>query len=217
MAENPLHHVAELLLQIAIILIVAKIGGEVFERFLKLPSVLGELIAGILISPFAFGALDIPLVGVLFTLPDQAHGGSGLPVDITLYFVAQLGAVVLLFEAGLETNRSLFLKYVGRGFGVAIGGVVVPFLLGFFTTILFGFASFESIFTLIPALFVGTAFTATSVGITARVLSDMHRLDSPEGVTILSAAVVDDVLGIIILAIVTAISLEGQVTASSSA
>ena len=107
------------------------------------------------------------------------------------------------------------MKYVRPATAVAAGGVVLPFAMGFAATIMFGYASMDSISGMVPALFVGAIMTATSVGITARVLADIRRLDSPEGVTILAGAVVDDVLGIIILAIVVGISEEGAVTAGS--
>ena len=228
MHETPLEQAASLLLELAIILLAAKLVGEIFERFLKLPSVLGELTAGIIISPFALGGLEIFGLGPLFPIIGETAAAVGetvsgaaessasfLPVDEAIFFVSQIGAVVLLFHAGLETNRPLFIRYAKQGVIVALGGVIVPFFFGFFTTILFGFASFGSISELLPALFIGSAFTATSVGITARVLSDLKHLDSPESVTILAAAVVDDVLGLIILAIISAVGLEGEVTASS--
>jgi Kef-type K+ transport system membrane component KefB len=132
-----------------------------------------------------------------------------------LFFVAQLAAVVLLFEAGLETDREQFMKYVKPATAVAAGGVILPFVMGFAATVLLGFASMDSILEMVPALFVGAIMTATSVGITARVLADIRKLDSPEGVTVLAGAVVDDVLGIIILAIVVGIAEEGTVTAGS--
>jgi Kef-type K+ transport system membrane component KefB len=93
--------------------------------------------------------------------------------------------------------------------------VILPFLMGFAATVMLGFADMDSIEGMIPALFVGAIMTATSVGITARVLADIRRLDSPEGVTVLAGAVVDDVLGIIILAIVVGMADEGEVTAGS--
>ncbi len=209
--ETPLQLAAELLLQLTIIIVIAKIVGEVFERYIKIPSILGELTAGIIISPFALGGIQLFGAGPLFTVDPL----SLLPVDNAIFFIAQMGAVVLLFEAGLETDRDLFIRYAKQGVVVALGGVIVPFVFGFVTTLLFGFASLDSIQTMLPALFIGTAFTATSVGITARVLSDIKKLGTPEGVTILSAAVVDDVIGLIILAIITAVGIEGQVTASS--
>jgi Kef-type K+ transport system membrane component KefB len=204
--------VAELILLLAVILVAAKVGGEVSERYLKIPPVLGELGAGILISPFLLGGIHWFGGGAIF---EVAHDGSGLPVEPQLFFVAQLAAVVLLFEAGLETDRDKFMKYVRPATAVAAGGVILPFLMGFAATVLLGFADMDSIEGMIPALFVGAIMTATSVGITARVLADIRRLDSPEGVTILAGAVVDDVLGIIILAIVVGIAEEGTVTAGS--
>ncbi len=213
MHDSPLAVVAELILLLSIILVAAKIGGEVSERYLKIPPVLGELGAGILISPFLLGGIHWFGGGAIFELP---HGQSGgLPVEPQLFFVAQLAAVVLLFEAGLETDRKQFMKYVRPATAVAVGGVLLPFGMGFAATVMFGYASLDSISGMVPALFVGAIMTATSVGITARVLADIRRLDSPEGVTILAGAVVDDVLGIIILAIVVGISEEGAVTAGS--
>ena len=213
MHDSPLAVVAELILLLSIILVAAKIGGEVSERYLKIPPVLGELGAGILISPFLLGGIHWFGGGAIFELP---HGESGgIPVEPQLFFVAQLAAVVLLFEAGLETDRNQFKKYVRPATAVAAGGVLLPFGMGFAATVMFGYASMDSISGMTPALFVGAIMTATSVGITARVLADIRRLDSPEGVTILAGAVVDDVLGIIILAIVVGISEEGAVTAGS--
>jgi Kef-type K+ transport system membrane component KefB len=210
--DSPLAVVAELILLLAVILVAAKVGGEVSERYLKIPPVLGELGAGILISPFLLGGIHWFGGGAIFEL---AHDGSGLPVEPQLFFVAQLAAIVLLFEAGLETDRDKFMKYVRPATAVAAGGVILPFLMGFAATVLLGFADMDSIEGMLPALFVGAIMTATSVGITARVLADIRRLDSPEGVTVLAGAVVDDVLGIIILAIVVGIAEEGTVTAES--
>ena len=214
--HNPLHVVAELAVLLAIILFAAKVGGEIAERFFKVPAVLGELSAGIAISPFALGGLiTLPVIGTLFKVEDV--GGAMLPVAPELFFFAQIAAVILLFEAGLETDRQQFVRYARPATVVATGGVVVPFLLGFFATVWLGFASFDSIQTLLPALFVGAIMTATSVGITARVLSDIGKLDTPEGVTILAGAVVDDVLGIILLAIVVGIGQEGAISAGGIA
>lgn len=213
MHDSPLEVVAELILLLSIILIAAKIGGEISERYLKIPPVLGELGAGILISPFLLGGIHWFGGGAVFELPPG--GTQGLPVEPQLFFVAQVAAVILLFEAGLETDRQKFMKYVRPATAVAAGGVILPFGMGFGATIMLGFASLESIEAMLPALFVGAIMTATSVGITARVLADIRRLDSPEGVTVLAGAVVDDVLGIIILAVVVGISEEGSVTAGS--
>ena len=213
MHDSPLEVVAELILLLSIILITAKIGGEVSERYLKIPPVLGELGAGILISPFLLGGIHWFGGGAIFELP--LGEGDGLPVEPQLFFIAQLAAVILLFEAGLETDRQKFMKYVRPATAVAAGGVLLPFAMGFGATIMLGFASLDSIQEMLPALFVGAIMTATSVGITARVLADIRRLDSPEGVTVLAGAVVDAVLGIIILSVVVGIAEEGTITAGS--
>lgn len=221
--ESPLEIVAELVLLLGIIIIAARIGGEVCERYLHIPPVLGELGAGILISPFALGGIEVGSVGPLFAIPLEVVEGavheveSIIPVEPQLFFIAQVAAVILLFEAGLETDRKQFIRYVRPATVVAAGGVIVPFVLGVAATVMFGFASFDSVTALLPALFVGAIMTATSVGITARVLADMRRIDSPEGVTVLAGAVVDDVLGIIILAIVVGISDEGSISGGSIA
>ncbi|MEE8045791.1 MAG: cation:proton antiporter, partial [Dehalococcoidia bacterium] len=213
MHDSPLAVVAELILLLSVILVAAKVGGELSERYLKIPPVLGELGAGILISPFLLGGIHWFGGGAIFELPTDV--GAGLPVEPQLFFVAQLAAIVLLFEAGLETDRKQFMKYVRPATAVAAGGVILPFFMGFAATIMFGFATLDSVTAMVPALFVGAIMTATSVGITARVLADIRKLDLPEGVTVLAGAVVDDVLGIIILAIVVGIADEGEVTAGS--
>ena len=224
MHDSPLELVAELVIILAILLVAAKAGAELAQRFFKLPPVLGELCAGIIIGPFALGGITIGGFGPLFEIPEiitiaengMAHVEEALvPIEPSLFFLAQLAAVILLFQAGLETNRRQFIRYVRPATAVAVGGVVLPFALGVLGTVLFGFASFDSITALVPALFVGAIMTATSVGITARVLSDMGSLDTPEGVTILGAAVVDDVLGILVLAIVVGIATTGSVSAGS--
>lgn len=222
MPESPLETVAELGLLLAVILFAAKVGGEVAERWLKLPAVLGELGAGIIIGPFALGGLKIGSLGPLFETPhvtEVIDGAvrtveSSIPVDPALFFVAQVAAVLLLFQAGLETNRRQFFRYVRPATAVAAGGVAVPFAFGVAATVLMGFASFESTEALLPALFVGAVMTATSIGITARVLADIRRLHTPEGTTVMAAAVVDDVLGILILAVVIGIADGGGVSAS---
>ena len=172
MHDSPLHLVAESIIVLAVILISAKLLGELFFRFLKLPRVIGELSAGIIIGPYALGGLVLGGFGPFIHLDDH----SSIPVSQSLYFLANVGAVILLFEAGLETNKQRFFNNIGSATFVAVGGVVLPFLLGLFGTIMFGFASFDSLKELIPGLFVGAMMTATSVGITARVLGDLGEL-----------------------------------------
>ncbi|MCL0044528.1 cation:proton antiporter, partial [Dehalococcoidia bacterium] len=201
-----------LIYQLAVILLAAKVGGEICLRYIKVPPVLGELAAGMIIGPFALGGLDIGGIGPIFpNLSESAHSMTGIPVSGELYSFAQIAAVVLLFSVGLETNLRQFLRYAGPASLVAIGGVVVPFVLGVWATVTFGFATSA----MDPkALFMGAILTATSVGITARVLSDLRRLDSPEGITVIAAAVVDDVLSILVLTVVVAMSASDNFTIS---
>ena len=213
--------VMRLAIQLAVILLAAKVGGEVAQRYLRMPPVLGELAAGVIIGPFALGVLDIPGYGPLF--PNVAESGGAhlgaVPVSLELYAISQIASIVLLFVIGLETDLRKFLRYAGPAAGVALGGVALPFVLGLAGTALLsspllgeelGFGSTE-------ALFIAAAMTATSIGITARVLTDMGALDTPEGVTVVAAAVMDDVVGIIILTIVVGVSVTGVVSASSVA
>jgi Kef-type K+ transport system membrane component KefB len=203
-----------LLIQLAVILAAAKIAGELAARYLKLPPVLAELGVGVLIGPFALGAIPIPGYGPLFPVPLIDGARASIPVSTELFSLAQVGSVFLLFSIGLETNLRQFLRYAGPATAVALGGVIIPFALGAGATVLFGFDGGGG-FLSPKALFMGAIMTATSVGITARVLADLNRLDSPEGVTVLAAAVVDDVLGILVLTVVVGISTAGTLSLGS--
>jgi len=212
MEESLIHFIGELTLMLGLILIVAKLAGEIGLRVFGVPPVLGELLAGVIISPYALGGINWFGVGALFELPHGRAEEFMLPLEEPLFFVAQIGAVILLFEAGLETNRKQFVKNFLPATAVGLGGVILPFLLGAGVTLLFGFASFATVDDLLPALFVGVALTATSIGITARVLSDIGHLGSREGLTVLGAAVIDDVLGIVLLSIVIGLKVSGSVS-----
>ncbi|MDA3937825.1 MAG: cation:proton antiporter, partial [Spirochaetia bacterium] len=193
------HLMTMLVLQLSVIIVVAKIMGWVFQNKLKQPRVLGELAAGMIIGPYALGAIHIPaLHGGLFPLP-----GTTLPVTPELYGFAIVASIILLFSAGLETDLPTFLRFSGKGSLVGLGGVILSFVLGDMITVLF----FEDVVHFMDpkALFLGTLSTATSVGITARILSERRKMSSPEGVTILAAAVLDDVIGIILLAVVVGV------------
>ncbi|MFQ5998131.1 MAG: cation:proton antiporter [Candidatus Bathyarchaeia archaeon] len=188
-------------LSIALILIAARIGGELFQRFLRQPPVVGELIAGIVISPFAVGGVVFagdPIILNFATIP-VAFGVSNFSV---MEIISLTAVVVLLFQAGAETNVRRFVKLGLGGASVAIGGVVVPFVLGFVITSAAGFPPSG-------ALFMGAVLTATSIGITVRILMDLKRLHSREGTTILVAAVLDDIIGIVILVLVVAVAATG--------
>lgn len=188
---------AELVLQIGVILFAVRVGGILVKK-INIPSVLGELLAGVIIGPFALGAIPIPFFFPHGVFP--LHEGA-LAVSPELYGFATVASIILLFASGLETDIGLFLKYSVAGGIVGLGGVIFSFGLGD----LLGMIILKTSFMDPRALFLGILSTATSVGITARILSDQKKMDSPEGVTILAAAVFDDVLGIILLAVVLGI------------
>jgi Kef-type K+ transport system membrane component KefB/mannitol/fructose-specific phosphotransferase system IIA component (Ntr-type) len=181
-----------IVLQLAIIIFAVRAGGGLAQR-IKLPSVIGELLVGVLIGPYALGSLSLPgFPQGIFPL------SSGFAVSPELYAFSTLASIILLFSSGLETNIDMLLHYSFAGSMVGLGGVIVSFATG---AGLGALLTHQSVFS--PAsMFLGIMSTATSVGITARILSDKKKMDSPEGVTILAAAVFDDVLGIVLLAIV---------------
>ena len=183
--------VEKFLFVFAIILIASKVIGELTER-IKQPPVLGELIAGVLLG------------GSVFALIPSVSGQSGYE---TFHLLAELGVVILLFEIGLETDLNDLIRVGVTSTMVAIVGIVAPFVLGFLSIIAFqkyGLLTFANPTTgMLVAITVGATLTATSVGITARVLSDINKIHTPEAKIVLGAAVIDDILGLIILAVVT--------------
>jgi len=192
-----------LVFQLAVIIFAVRVFGKLSSK-VGIPSVLGELLAGIVIGPYALGA--IPFLGFPHGLFPEFT--QHLSVHPTLYAFAQVAAIILLFSSGLETDLSLFLKYSVSGGIIGIGGVIVSFVLGDLAAIyILKFLEPETVHTFFDneCMFLGIMSTATSVGITARILSDKKKMDSPEGVTILAAAVFDDVLGIVLLAVVMGI------------
>ena len=196
MEENITEIVTSLLFQLAVIFFAVRIFGKLAVK-VGIPSVLGELVAGIVIGPYALGALKLPgFPQGLFPLNSES-----LAVNPELYSISQIASIILLFASGIETDLSLFLKYSVSGGIIGFGGVAVSFLLGDVCSMLMLHTHFMDV----RCLFLGIMSTATSVGITARILSDKKKMDSPEGVTILAAAVFDDVLGIVLLAVVMGI------------
>ncbi len=181
------------LLSIAIILLAAKIfGGGVVERFGQ-PAVLGELIIGVILGNLIFLHIDF---------------FEAVKENPIITFLAELGVIILLFQVGLESNLTTMRQVGARAGLVAIVGVVVPFVLGTYIVgplLLPGLAS-------TTYMFLGAALTATSVGITARVFRDLGRLQDREAQIVLGAAVIDDVLGLILLAVISAIVTLGTVS-----
>ena len=183
------------LLNLFIIYAAAKIAGALFAR-LGQPSVIGELLAGVVIGPHAFGLIGEPSTALL----DLFHGSredAAHALDLVLESVAELGVIVLLFTVGLETRATDILRVGGRAVAVGVSGIVLPFVLGFAFMAATGHPSLES-------AFVATALVATSVGITARVLQELGVLRTREARIILGAAVIDDILGLLLLAVVSA-------------
>jgi Kef-type K+ transport system membrane component KefB len=167
----------KILLTLFIMLAAAKFMAELFER-LRQPAVAGEIVAGILIGP---SLLNL-----------------AAPSEITS-ILAEIGVIFLLFNVGLETKPAAIFKVGKNAAIVAVLGVVLPFVAGWLLMRAWGSTSVES-------LFVGTALVATSVGITARVLSAMGLLDAPTARIILGAAVIDDILGLLVLAVVSSMA-----------
>src|SRR5918912_3282193 len=172
------HDFTHLLALLVAVILATKALGEVAQR-LGQPSVLGELVAGVLLGRSLLGVLD--------------------PADPVLTAMAEIGVLVLLFEIGLHTDLESLIEVGSSALTVALVGVALPFVLGYGAAVWLGLNP-------IPAVVCGAALTATSIGISARVLSDLGQLDTPEGQVVLGAAVLDDVVGLVILSVVAAVA-----------
>ena len=170
----------------------AKIFAELFAR-LKLPIVLGELVAGIIVGPFALGGLPL------------FNGEPLVVLDETVKHIGEISAIVILFIAGLEITPREFLKGGGAAFTVGSLGVIVPFFVGYYAFTLFGLTVLES-------MLVATALTATSIAISVQVLSELGKMQTKEARLILGAAIVDDILAIAALSVVTTMVQSGSTT-----
>jgi len=202
------------ILGFVLILIAAKIGGVLVERFLKQPAVIGELLAGVAISPFALGGLIFgsdPIILNFAHIPFSdlsAWGLSGEGHFSVMEVISEIAVIVLLFAAGVETDVRSFVRQARLGTLVAMGGVLLPFVFGYLMTMVF-FPDAPNT----ARLFMGAVLVATSIGITVRILMDMGRLHTRAGTTILVAAVIDDIIGIIVLSVVASIAQTGAVEA----
>ena len=177
-------HFTMLLLALAATILVTKLMGDLAQRISQ-PAVLGELAAGVLLGQSALGILD--------------------PTDETIASLGELGVLILLFEIGLHTDIRSLVRVGRSAITVGVVGVALPFALGYWAAHALGLPT-------LPAIVCGAALTATSIGISARVLSDLHRLHTKEGQIVLGAAVFDDVVGLIILSVVTRMTLGASVT-----
>jgi Kef-type K+ transport system membrane component KefB len=190
----------ELTLVLAVIVLGAKLAGYATSR-LGQPMVVGEIAFGLLLGPTVINLLGLPM----FTHADTTKE--------VIHLLAELGVLLLMFLAGLETDLVAMRKVGVPALSAAIGGVIVPFLGGWGLSSLAGLPLGESIF-------IGTILTATSVSISAQTLIELGKLKTREGMTILGAAVIDDVIGILMLSVVVAVfatgAAEGGAAASSA-
>lgn len=171
------------LIQLVLILLSARLFGEVAAYF-QVPSVIGELVAGIVIGPSILGLVEI---------------------SNPIHLLAQIGIILLLFEVGIETDIGHLSSAGIKALIVAVGGVILPFILGF----LISFYFFD--FSLLASLFIASTLTATSIGITLRVLRDLKKQNSHEAQIIIGAAVVDDIIGLVLLAVLYEFSISGEI------
>ena len=179
-------HFIETIIGVGILLFAAKLMAELFLR-LKLPIVLGELLAGMIVGPFALGGFI------------AVDGKQLLQINDEIKILGEMGAIVILFMAGLEMTPKEFLRGGKASFTVGTLGVVIPFFAGLVVFQLFGFDALES-------MLIATALTATSIAISIQVLSEFGKLKTPEARLIIGAAIVDDILAIAVLSVVTSIA-----------
>lgn len=183
------HDFAHLLAVLAAVIVATRLLGEGARRIGQ-PAVLGELLAGVLLGGSLLGILD--------------------PGDPVIHALSEIGVIVLLFEIGLHTDLRSLVGVGGVALMVALVGVALPFLFGYLVAHALGLG-------VVPAIVCGASLTATSIGISARVLSDLGALGTPEGQVVLGAAVIDDVVGLIILSVVSGLATGAAVTVAGVA
>ncbi|MBD3880533.1 cation:proton antiporter [Phormidium tenue FACHB-886] len=218
-AENAPIVLAGVLLSLVVIYFAAKLVGELCVR-INLPPVLGELIAGVIVGISVLNLLVFPEDGGFHSaildflqmtagLKAEAVPAVGGSISEIISVLSEIGVIVLLFEIGLESDLKELIRVGPQAAIVAVVGVAAPFAAGTAGLILlFGVAP-------VPAIFAGAALTATSIGITAKVLAEIGQLSSREGQIIIGAAVLDDVLGIIVLAVVASLAKTGEIRVSN--
>jgi Kef-type K+ transport system membrane component KefB len=178
------------MISLGILLFAAKLMAELFHR-IKLPIVLGELLAGIMVGPFALGGLPL------------FNGEPLVVLDETVRHIGEIAAVVILFIAGLEITPREFLRGGAASFTVGSVGVIVPFFVGYYAFTAFGVEALQSIL-------IATALTATSIAISVQVLTELGKMQSKEARLILGAAIVDDILAIAVLSVVATMVQTGN-------
>lgn len=186
--------IIHVLISLSVLLFAAKIFAEIFNK-LKLPAVLGELIAGIIVGPFALGSIPI------------FDGKPLVILNETVLQISQIAGIVILFIAGLQITPKEFLRGGVASFTIGACGVIVPFFLGYYVFTLFGLGGLQSVL-------VATALTATSVAISVSVLSEFGKMQTKEAKVILGAAIVDDILAIAVLSVVVTMVQTGNMSPS---
>jgi Kef-type K+ transport system membrane component KefB len=180
------------IISLSLLLFASKIFAELFHR-IKLPIVLGELLAGIVIGPYALGGLPL------------FNGEPVVILDETIKHIGELAAIVILFVAGLEITPREFLRGGVSSFTIGALGVIVPFFVGYFVFSLYGLEALET-------LLIATALTATSIAISIQVLTSLGKMQTKEARLILGAAIVDDILAIAVLSVVLTMVQTGNTT-----
>jgi Kef-type K+ transport system membrane component KefB len=180
----PEHSFDHLLVVLVALLVSTKLLGVIAQRIGQ-PAIVGELIAGVLLGGSVLGILN--------------------PSDPVIVALAELGVLILLFEIGLNTDLKSLMKVGNEALTVALVGVALPFMFGYWSASLLGLST-------VPSIVAGASLTATSIGISARTLSDLRKLETSEGQIVLGAAVLDDIVGLVILSVVS--SLVGGVALS---
>ncbi len=220
-AESGSLILAGVLLSLVIVYFASKLGGEICAR-IDLPPVLGELVGGVLVGVSAFNLLVFPEAGSVASdslVINFLQQTAGLTPEATnhvfasqsevISLLSELGVIILLFEIGLESDLKELIRVGPQAAIVAVVGVVAPFVMGTAGLVyLFGVAP-------IPSIFAGAALTATSIGITAKVLAELGQLSTEEGQIIIGAAVLDDILGIVVLAVVASLVKTGEIVISN--
>ena len=191
MMEQQGTELIHVLISLAVLLFAAKLFAELFNK-VRLPGVLGELLAGIIIGPFALGSIPI------------FDGKPLVILNETVLQIGELAGVVILFIAGLEITPREFLRGGAASFTIGALGVIVPFFLGYYVFTIFGLEGLQSIL-------IATALTATSVAITVRVLTELGKMQTKEAKIILGAAIVDDILAIAVLSVVLTMVQTGNI------
>jgi len=184
--------IIHVLTSLSVLLFAAKIFAEIFNK-LKLPAVLGELVAGIIVGPFALGSIPI------------FDGKPLVILNETVLQIGQIAGIVILFIAGLQITPKEFLRGGVASFTIGACGVIVPFFLGYYVFTLFGLQGLQSIL-------IATALTATSVAISVSVLTQFGKMQTKEAKVILGAAVVDDILAIAVLSVVVTMVQTGNMS-----